>query len=226
MTVLRTRSRDTSARAALAAALLLSCELPPLGPGETGSRDASQRGARVEDCVDCPPGVPRWVLRDADGVELNAIARPRCRPDANPNCWHAGFEAPNTIPCVQVNQADGMLIDFMYELETGDLTTACNGVSGFGLRYYPDPDCTPPGYVAPTSPPMALSRWRVRSFTTIEDTLYVVDPTELVYLEGVYAGGACDYVGPGEYPLYPLVPVPDEVRFLLDNPPYTIEPSE
>jgi len=87
---------------------------------------AQEPGGVARALCDYTPA-PRWVLRDGDGVRVQAMVEPRCGivGDLKGQCLPLEFGPSGRFPCVRVIDHEGRYINLLYELATG-LIGPCN----------------------------------------------------------------------------------------------------
>jgi len=183
-------------------------------------------------------GEARWVLRDKDGVRVQALVEPRCGADLDvntplPRCLPLEFDSPNNFPCVRVIDHEGRFLNFLYDLKTGTIGPCA--YKGALLEAFPhtpwskiqgasftNGECQGTAYTSTydalgsatfTSPRLlffaASDMWFVSEKGCLDAEFWWVNQ------------GVC--VGPTSARLLcPVVVVPDWVKNLLPNPPYTM----
>jgi hypothetical protein len=153
------------------------------------------------------PGIdaPRWVLMDADEVEVNAIVEP-FRFIGDPRFGSTGFD------CVLVEYVDQQYYGIAYDLQTGDPGPCTKETTR--TFYYLTSDCDIP--------------YSIDSFEEIQkvdDVMYLAETSPTVIAQNYYiiVGGECVYEeGSSPLPLCKFEELPANVLNVLNNPPYTL----
>ena len=191
--------------------------------GGTSGASSTTGGSSRTTC-----GVPRWLLQDADGEYLSALVRPYARA----NRRRPGFFQPVADMCVHIELAEGMIVDLVYDLETGRISEECKSSLGH-LTQNPtlEPSCEDPGakLVLQAPPQQHLLDYLTRPVYHHDDgEIYYIDPDPATIIDSTWSGYpagqpiACDEHGPDM--LYVKQPVPEALVNLLDNPPYELVP--
>ena len=168
----------------------------------------------------CLPGRdgPQWRLIDADGATVPALIRPGCASQ-RVHCYLPGFSGPLQTGCVHVESALGTLIDLSYDLPTGELTPECAETNNFEVYLrYGDPDCTGDLYTM-FETPVDFESAGHRPVEWLGGDPYYVNGSDYAY-RTTYSGPSCTELSSW---VYAVDPIPDEIRFLLSNPPYRVE---
>jgi len=190
----------------------------------------SETGCTCSRCP-CSP-IPRWVLRDKNGVVLNALVEPRCGGDALPegkNCVNEfTLGADVDFPCVRIINYEGTHINLPYELTTGRIEfcsfNEVNDGATFSdeVYFYTTPDCQgSPHYYSP-----GIDEFRATQHVIyVEQELWYLSGTEKVVPEELWLNDVQDNnecITTNTLTVYPYRKVPGWVRYLLSNPPYTL----
>jgi len=212
-----------------------------LGGGDNSHpMQKSLRASEVDcpDCGSCPcEPLPRWVLRDRDGAKVMAHVEPRCShrsgTEASSECEPVNFLSEVTYPCVRIIDHEGRFINLQYYLKTGTLGGCMKDggddpqqpFSEVSYLKYVNPTCQGSPYRGAV-PDYYFAPFFVRS----QDLLWAQD--SIWYLSGQDCQTNVDTysidtqssncVQLGKQTLCPLRPVPQWVRELLPNPPYSL----
>ncbi len=189
--------------------------------------------ARAGEMCDSVPA-PRWVVRDKDGNRVQALVEPRCGHGQNGESWsrcHPVDPASlNNFPCVRIIDFEGKFINLQYDLMTGQIGPCQENQdlnqdwATLGVSYIND-KCEGDRYVLGGWPGFGSPEF------TKTRTLYYANgemwyPSEAGCLDDAPTWGISSNkcVGPFPSPRQcPLLPVPQWVKNLLPNPPYTME---
>lgn len=220
---LASASQSSTTRGSTSTSTTATTGVPTTGTG-AGATDTTTTGGIP------PVGYnPRWVLRDGDGVRVQALVEPRCHGSHIP-CPPLEFGSPDGIPCVRVIDHESRYVNLLYDLNTGQLG-ACMRNSQYSDidkpwsevpgAAFPNAQCEGTAYAGHLYPD-------IEEFTEAGTLYFAENNLWLVSTEGcllttywLRGGVACE--GPkGEFTLCPLVVVPDWVQMLLPNPPYTL----
>lgn len=177
---------------------------------------------------------PRWTLRDKDGERVQALVEPRCGngtgAESFNRCETLDFASKNSFPCVRIIDHGGNFINLQYDLYTGTLEPCKGGeysdLDSELIFSYLNDKCEGTTYWlaglgGTGSPEFTTARSLVFGLSDIwyfaepdcalsVDTWYI-DPTTKECSGPVSAGKMC-----------PLRRVPNWVKNLLPNPPYTM----
>lgn len=212
-----------------------------LGAASTTASTTATDGTTAE-----PPPHPggffpeeRWVLRDRDGVRVQALVEPRCGyfggVETRPRCLPLEFGSANDFPCVRVIDIEGKYVDIQYELKSGKLGP-CNYAPNSGGDIdqdwnevvgtsFTDPQCggTPYTTVEAGVGYFGAEFTRSRELWFAEGKAWFVSKAGCLTTDFWGAGVNNTCVGPfkGETQC-PLIAVPGWVEDLLPNPPYTM----
>lgn len=195
------------------------------------SASATTGGATTGGTGPLAPGYrPRWVLRDKDGVRIQAFVEPRCNYPYI-DCWPLDFGSPNSFPCVRVISHEGKYINFWYNMEDGELGS-CNWYLeradqvGKAWKELPgaaftNDQCEGTVYTS-LGDPIGGEFLAVRTLYFAADDLWFQSEEGCLDTQFWVAGmGTCN--GPtGVVHLCPIVVIPDWVKTLLPNPPYSL----
>jgi len=191
--------------------------------GETGKQPLSPEG--------------RWVLRDKDGARVQALVEPRCgsEPVDLPlsRCLPLEFGSPNSFPCARIIDHEGRFVNLLYDLETGEIgPCAYQGALGLGSTNRPWSEIQGSsftnGQCLGTAYTNIYNALGSADFTKERLLFFAASDMWFVSEEGCleaefwwFNQDAC--VGPTSSRLLcPLVVVPDWLKGLLPNPPYTM----
>lgn len=189
-----------------------------------------------ETCTDCGlctcTQISHWVLRDKDGNRINAMVEPRCGlvtdSPANKECLPPDFGAEKVFPCVRVIDHEQRPINLQYDLETGSLERCMKGAEDPDRFFYDLPfveyatnDCSGPPYDKAYVDGDIV---QAQSLEWIEgDIWYLSREGCLIDADTFYFSSEGECIAGGTYTICPFHPVPQWVRDLLPNPPYTLE---
>lgn len=213
--------------------MLGACDTP-----RSEQKSLSTAEVGCPDCGSCPcESLPRWVLRDKDGVKVRAHVEPRCThqkdTEASDECQPVNFVSELTFPCVRIIDHEGHYINLQYYLKTGALEECMKyggddpeqPFSEVSYLKYTDDTCQGPPYRG-VVPDYYFAPFFVRS----QDLLWAEG--SIWYLSGHDCQTAVDTYSIdtdthnctplGKQNLCPLQPVPQWVRELLPNPPYSL----
>lgn len=199
------------------------------GP-ESESASDSDTGCECPRCP-CSP-IPRWVLRDKDGQRLNALVQPLCGRDAVPEeerCFNEFTLGADDVdfPCVRIINYEGTHVNILYELSTGRIELCMFDTFDEEQTFkdktylYLTPDCQgTPHYRTPS-----ISDFRLpQKIEYADHELWYLSAPEAVTPDELWLNSLvndeCEPTDPGR--VYPFRKVPDWVRDLLSNPPYTL----
>jgi len=189
-----------------------------------------------------PPGYaePRWVLRDVSGKRVQALVEPRCGGGEEAvsfeHCAPLDFDSPNMFPCVRVIDHEGRFINLQYDLATGEIGpciyspakppdnfsqpwTKILGIPFLnaqcdGAPYHPVYDGV--GYAKPE-----FTRTRFPVFAENDVWFPAEEGCFFAEFWTLDVGEVC--VGPWSgYRLCPYQRVPEWVKTLLPDPPYSL----
>jgi hypothetical protein len=180
------------------------------------------------------------VLRDRDGVRVQALVEPRCGAsdgaESFDRCAPLEFDSPNMFPCVRVIDHEGRFINLQYDLTTGELGPCIYSPGNLpenfskpwtehlgvpflnaqcdGAPYFPTYDGV--WYGAPQFT-------RSRHPTFAENDVWFPAEEGCIFAQFwmLDVGLVCDGPQSG-YRLCPFKRVPEWVKTLLPNPPYTL----
>ncbi len=176
-----------------------------------------------------PAYQPRWVLRDKDGARVQALVEPRCNYPYT-DCWPPDFGPPNSIPCVRVISHEGKYINFWFNLASGELGTChwdLERANQLGKTWkdlgaaFANNQCAGTVY-GPILDPIGGEFIAARRLFYAEDDLWFQSEEGCLDAQ-FWVGGMGTCNGPtGVTHLCPIIVVPDWVKTLLPNPPYSI----
>lgn len=189
------------------------------------SGESSTTGA-----MDTPPPVGRrWVLRDSDGVAVDAVVEPTCRSSLSvclfPEIGHVGPISPE---CVRVLQLGSQYIDIAFHAQTGRPENCIRSTpTPVFAAAYPTADCALPGYTVGGAGTGDVFEWRRRPFVLEDDTvLFESRDAPHIDLDAAFGWNdaeVCEaipfFIGTDLAPWFAL---PDAVANALPNPPYTL----
>jgi len=188
---------------------------------------------RSSSCESQP--APRWVLRDKDGNRVKALVEPRCGivpgAQAIERCISLDFASANSFPCVRIIDHSGLFINLQYDLMSGRLEP-CKSWDfadiDMGLPFiYLNKDCEGDPWWSteadgPGAPEFTTARdvflgggdlWYSAEPKCVRDVVrWSIDPTTKECMGPYDSSGL----------ICPLRRVPDWVKNLLPNPPYTM----
>jgi len=180
-----------------------------------------------EQCEFVP--APRWALRDRDDNRVQALVEPRCG-DGDAESWSrcnpVDPGSSSNFPCVRIIDHEGDFINLQYDLESGQIGP-CRGqviyedLLSLGAEYL-NAQCegTPYASAGSSGGFPEFTTTRVIRFT-VDNIWYVSEPGCLEDVL-VWGGVNCEE-GPFKAgSICPIRPVPDWVKNLLPNPPYTM----
>lgn len=175
---------------------------------------------------------PRWVLRDKDGARVQALVEPRCGSETPDRCRPLEFDSPNSFPCARVIDHEGRYLNLLFDLESGKLEPCMPPVSEFEMTL-PWNKITGAGFADAQCAGTAYSNLWLElgspEFTTAhkiwvaDGDLWLVSGENCLVFNFWWANqqGECESTG-GLSRRCPFVVVPDWVKNLLPNPPYTM----
>lgn len=207
------------------------CCFPACDDGSSLSRRSSAIPGQIpegEQCEFVP--APRWALRDRDGNRVQALVEPRCGDGFDAESWSrcnpVDPGSSSNFPCVRIIDHEGNFINLQYDLESGQLGPCRNHVIHEDLlslgAVYLNAECEGTSYAGPGSSGghPQFTTTRVIRFT-VDDIWYMSEPGCLEEDVPVWGGVNCE--GPFKTGrICPVRPVPDWVKNLLPNPPYTM----
>jgi hypothetical protein len=197
---------------------------PTLASGTSGDAETGE----IEPAAPQLPN-PRWILWDADGNAVSALISPLCEPSDSGACGQPpDFFEPWSYNCVYVGALGNTTVSIKYDLSTGLIGECAKSQLSLG-HIFADPDCTGQEYAAG-----AWAGYGGRALFLRDSAIHYAQPSGVVQLDpayGFYPTGlpdgdglpTCAALPYGPQQAYPLVPLPEEIVNLLDNPPYTIE---
>jgi hypothetical protein len=192
------------------------------------SSGSSTTGSTTGEPVEPPHLAGRWILRDADGVAIDAFVEPSCRTSLSncviPPVGHVGPIAPQ---CIRVVWLGDEFLDVRYASETGraEECVAQGALPAFPGSY-PTPDCAPPGYMFPSEGTEDAELWTRRLAVLDDDTvLYEANehPSLDIFPAYGWSGECVQNPLLGGNDLVPWLPLPGWVADALPNPPYVLE---
>lgn len=182
---------------------------------------------------------PRWVLRDRDGVRVKALVEPRCgyTKDSKDRCLPLDFDSPNSFPCVRVVDHESRYINLAYDLVTGQIGP-CNYdptnpevhiSSSFSEQvgfYFLNDQCQGAAYAVTVGAGGSTFLYPRYVYYAEDDMWYVAsegcDETLKTPFWGTLGGNVCSGPSAGAR-MCPFKVIPDWVKELLPNPPYTLD---
>lgn len=181
-----------------------------------------------EQCEFIP--APRWALRDRDGNRVKALVEPRCGDNFNAESWSrcnpVDPGSSSNFPCVRIIDHEGDFINLQYDLASGQLGPCRDHVVHEDLMdlgaVFLNAQCegTPYGTAGSSGGYPQFTMTRVIRFT-VENIWYISEPGCLEENVPLWGGEKCE--GPYKQGrICPIRPVPDWVKNLLPNPPYTM----
>jgi len=183
----------------------------------TGASGSS--AATAGDCG-CATVAPEWKLRDADDAALSAIVVPYS--GLPPDFGTTSISSR----CAYVRSLDGGYVDAPFALDTGRIEDCLGTVDFWPDRLYQDPTCTGTWYDQPGAIQSLEMYRRLEQYTVGELLYYSSDaPVQVQAGDVLYARyvDACTAtIVDSDMTLYEWKPVPDWVRDLLPNAPYTL----
>lgn len=203
----------------------------------TAIRASASPRTECQNCECSCNSLPRWVLRDKDGVKVNAHVEPRCThqsgTEASDECDPVNFVSELTFPCVRIIDHEGRYINLQYYLKTGTLEECMKyggddpqqALSDVSYVVYLDDACQGEPHRS-AIPEFYFAPFFVRS----QDLLWAED--QVWYLSGhdchsekvayTISADTSNCISIGKGAVCPLKPVPQWVRELLPNPPYSL----
>lgn len=212
--------------------LIAGCGSSMSQESDSSSETSSETGEC--ECPSCPCSeVPHWVLRDKDGSLVDALVQPRCGRLGVPlehKCNKPfDFDTNRQFPCARIISHKGKYINLDYELSTGHIE----------LCMFDDPTHSPPytkaGFYSNAQcegdrhkllfnvegSEHTQSRWVAwRGFVLWYDYGINCLPGASIWYYDSEEDECLSYSGSGTF--CPIQPIPDWVRGLLPNPPYTL----
>jgi len=179
---------------------------------------------------------PRWVLRDRDGVRVQALVEPRCGQwsdsEATARCRPLEFDSPNSFPCARVVDHEGRYLNLLFDLQTGkldpcmftadmagDINLPWNEIPGAAFT---NAECAGTAYSNLYDELGSSNYTRAHTIWFADGDMWLVSEKDCLVSNFWWSDfGTCK--GPGGLSRRcPLVVVPDWVKNLLPNPPYTM----
>lgn len=179
---------------------------------------------------------PRWVLRDRDGVRVQALVEPRCGQwsdsEATGRCRPLEFDSPNSFPCARVVDHEGRYLNLLFDLKTGkldpcmftadkagDINQPWNQIPGAAFT---NAECAGTAYSNLFGEIGSIDYTRAHTIWFADGEMWLVSEKDCLVSNFWWSDfGTCK--GPGNLSRRcPFVVVPDWVKNLLPNPPYTM----
>lgn len=194
---------------------------------KTGESAIAVRITEGEQCESIP--APRWVLRDRDGNRIHALVEPRCGDGSYAESWNrcnpVDPASKRNFPCVRIIDHQGSFINLQYDLESGQLGpcqsyTLHKDLADLGVQYLND-RCEGTQYISSGSSGGYPEFTTTRSIYFVGDDIWYVSQPGCVEDAQIWGGDTCSgpFQGWGQCPIRPI---PDWVKNLLPNPPYTM----
>lgn len=180
-------------------------------PGQDGQAGLDgQDGLNGDAGIQGPEGLPgidapRWVLADADGVEVNAIVEP-FRFMGDPRFGATQFE------CVLVEYVDQQYFGIAYDIQSGAPSLCIKETER--SFYYLTSNCD-----------VAYSTNSFEEIQKVEDVFYLAETQPSAIAQNYYRiiDSECVYEeGPSPLALCKFEELSSSVLDFLDNPPYTL----
>lgn len=205
---------------------------------QAGTARTRETVPAAEPSAECPCSrAPRWVLRDSDGIPVRATVEPRCGRGDVPvwqehRCLPVDFGPTASFPCVRIIDHEGRFLNLQYDLATGLLEPCMRSgdwkIDFSELGFFVEDGCQGGAYTAVSiSDFMGDDFTGTRRLVFVDDEIWYMSPSKC--LEHIKAW-TWTILPPEECILasenasgcaYQLVP--QWVRELLPNPPYTLD---
>lgn len=179
-------------------------------------------------------GNPRWVLRDKDNNRVQAMVEPRCGHGPFGESWTRCNPldpgASTDLPCVRIVDHQGSYINLQYDLASGQLGP-CQGTESNddpdadldSLGYFLNDKCDGDQFRHQEDPLLEPEFVRARTVYYAAGEMWYLAEEGCIGTADTWArGGNKCYGQPLQYSLCPLRVVPQWVKNLLPNPPYTM----